>query len=120
MYMSCGVQLVVSRVKPLLTERHPFVITVMVPVVFPAGTVALSWVSDTAVKAALTPLNCTAVVPLPRLKPAPFMVTTVPSGPEVGKKLIMVVLVQMACALPAVGASREPSSAIAKNSMLKK
>ena len=110
----------VSSVKPLLTERHPFVITVMVPVVFPAGTVAFSCVSDTAVKAALMPLNCTEVVPVPRLKPAPFMVTTVPCGPVTGKKFIIVVLVQMACAVAVVGASREPSSAIAKNSMLKK
>jgi hypothetical protein len=63
------------------------VVTVMGPVVAPAGTIAVIWVEVTTVNVALTPLKRTSVVPV---KFVPVMVTEVPTGPEVGEKLTMV------------------------------
>ena len=61
---------------------------VMGPVVVPAATVADSCVADSTVKReAARPLNLTAVV---KPKFEPRMVTTVPAGPPVGEKLLMV------------------------------
>ena len=60
----------------------------MGPLVAPAGTVALSCVSlSTPSVAAARPLNVTAVAPVRSLPP---MVTTVPTGPEVGLRLVSV------------------------------
>ena len=64
------------------------VVTLMVPVVAPLGTVALMEVAEVRVTAvAATPLNVTEVA-LPRL--VPVSVTTVPTTPEVGVKLVIV------------------------------
>ena len=57
------------------------VVTATGPVVAPAGTVAVIWVSEVTVNVAVVPLNFTAVAPV---KPLPVMVTGVPDGPEVG------------------------------------
>ena len=57
------------------------VVTATGPVVAPAGTVAVIWVSEVTVNVAVVPLNFTAVAPV---KPLPVMVTEVPDGPEVG------------------------------------
>ena len=61
-------------------------VTLMVPDVAPAGTVAVTLVSDTKVKAAETPWNFTALAPV---KFAPLIVTSVPTGPDAGVKLEM-------------------------------
>jgi hypothetical protein len=53
------------------------------PVVAPAGTLALIWLSDWTVKVAAVPLKATALAP-PR--PVPAMLTWVPAGPEAGVK----------------------------------
>jgi len=62
-------------------------VTVMGPVVAPAGTVAVICVALLTVKVAATPLKRTSVVPV---KFVPVMVTEVPTGPDVGEKLVMV------------------------------
>jgi hypothetical protein len=60
------------------------VVTATLPAVFPVGTVAVILVADTTVKAAVTPLNVTAVAPV---KFVPVRVITVPWFPLVGAKL---------------------------------
>ncbi len=69
-----------------LVAVPPGVVTVMVPVVALAGTVVLMVLPSVTLKAALTPLNLTAVAPL-RL--VPLMVTLVPTGPEAGLKPVI-------------------------------
>jgi hypothetical protein len=59
------------------------VVTLSVPVVAPAGTVAWIAVAEVTVKLALTPLNATAVAPV---KFVPLIVTLLPTGPLVGVK----------------------------------
>jgi hypothetical protein len=71
-----------------LVATPPGVVTLSVPVVAPAGTVAWIAVAEVTVKeVALTPLNATAVAPL---KFVPLIVTLVPTGPLVGEKLDIV------------------------------
>ena len=57
------------------------VTTETVPVVAPAGTVALRKVSDSTTNAADTPLNVTLVVPV---RPLPRMMTFFPTLPATG------------------------------------
>ena len=59
----------------------PGVVTVMGPVVAPAGTVVVIVPEGSTVKVAATPLNETAVAPM---KFVPVIVTPVPTGPKVG------------------------------------
>ena len=59
------------------------VVTETGPVVEPAGTLDVSWVSETMVNPAVTPLNETADAPV---KFEPVIVTAVPTGPDVGLK----------------------------------
>ena len=77
------------------------VVTAIVPVLAPTGTVAAIWVADTTEKAAAVPLKWTAVAPV---KPVPVRVTTVPTGPEVGVKPVTVgagaVTVKLAALVP--------------------
>jgi hypothetical protein len=63
------------------------VVTLIGPVVAPAGTVAVIAVADATEKAALTPLNVTAVAPV---KLVPLIDTEVPTGPNAGVKLVTV------------------------------
>ncbi len=72
---------------PVLVPVPEAVVTVMRPVVAPEGTVAVSWVVLTGVNVAEVPLSVTLVTPL---KPLPFTVTSVPTAPEVGLKLVTV------------------------------
>src|SRR5712691_810963 len=65
----------------------PGVVTLIGPVVAPAGTVAVMVVAEFTVKLALVPLNSTTVAPV---KLVPLMVTLVPTGPLVGVKLEIV------------------------------
>src|SRR5207244_2799580 len=87
-----GVKLVIAggliTVKlPGLVAVPPGVVTLIVPVVGPAGTVAWIEVAELTVKLALTPLNATAVAPV---KVVPLMVTLVPTGPLAGVKPVIV------------------------------
>jgi hypothetical protein len=71
-----------------LVAEPPEVVTLIGPVVAPAGTVVVIDVSDTTLKTeALTPLNLTAVAPV---KFVPVIVTLVPTDPIVGVKEVMV------------------------------
>src|SRR5258706_301001 len=69
-----------------LVAVPPGVVTLIDPVVAPAGTVACIVVAEFTVNVALTPLNFTAVAPL---KFVPLIVTLVPTGPLVGVKLVI-------------------------------
>jgi hypothetical protein len=71
-----------------LVAVPPAVVTLIVPVVAPLGTVAVICVEELTVKLVeVVPLNVTAVAPV---KFAPVMVTLVPILPLVGEKLLMV------------------------------
>jgi hypothetical protein len=61
----------------------PEPVTLIGPVVAPAGTVAVIWVGLLTVNVAATPPKRTAET---STKPLPVIVTTVPTGPEVGEK----------------------------------
>jgi hypothetical protein len=63
------------------------VVTLIGPVVAPAGTVARSELSETTVKLAPTALKVTAVAPV---KFVPLIVTLAPTAPLVGVKLVIV------------------------------
>src|SRR5204863_259692 len=65
----------------------PGVVTLIGPLVAPAGTVAVIAVAELTVKLALTLLNSTALAPV---KLVPLMVTLVPTGPLPGVKLVIV------------------------------
>src|SRR5882762_5552727 len=87
-----GVKLVMvgglTNVKlPVLLAVPPAVVTLIGPVVAPAGTVAVIAVAEFTVKLALVPLNRTAVAPV---KFVPLIVTVVPTGPLLGVKLAIV------------------------------
>ena len=65
-----------------LTAVPPGVVTVIGPLLAPAGTTALMLVADCTVKVAALPLKATAVAPV---NPEPLMVTRVPAGPLLGE-----------------------------------
>src|SRR5437867_7913691 len=69
-----------------LVAVPPGVVTVIDPVVAPAGTVAWIAVAEFTVKLAFTLLKRTAVVPV---KLVPLMLTPVPTGPLAGVKLVI-------------------------------
>lgn len=66
----------------LVPVPTPLVIVIF-PVVAPAGTTAVIWVSELSVKVAFVPLNFTVTVPV---KSSPVMTTEVPTGPSAGVK----------------------------------
>jgi hypothetical protein len=68
------------------------VVTLMGPVVAPAGTVVTICVALFDVIVAVVPLNFTEVAPV---RFVPVMVTEVPTGPEVGVNKVMVALAQL-------------------------
>src|SRR5204863_5258109 len=63
------------------------VVTLIGPLVAPAGTVAVIAVAEPTVKLALVPLNSTALAPE---KLVPLIVTLAPTGPLPGVKLVIV------------------------------
>ena len=69
-----------------LVPVFPTTVTVIVPVVAPAGTVAVILVVVLAVTTAVVPLNLTILLVGVVLKLEPVMVTVVPIEPEVGVK----------------------------------
>src|SRR5947209_17621473 len=70
-----------------LVPLPPAAVTPIVPVVAPAGTVAVICVSEFTAKVAVVPLNFTAVAPV---EAVPVIVTLAPTPPLVGEKLVMV------------------------------
>src|SRR5947208_6396251 len=70
-----------------LVAVPPGVVTLIVPVVAPVGTVAVICVAELTVNVALVPLNFTAVAPV---KAVPVIVTLAPTTPLVGVKLVIV------------------------------
>jgi hypothetical protein len=80
---------------PLVTVKSvalvavpPGVVTVILPVVAPVGTVAVIFVAEFTVNVvAATPLNLTEVAPV---KLVPVILTVVPTGPEVGVNDVIV------------------------------
>jgi len=72
----------------LLVAVPPGVVTLIVPLVVPVGTVAVIDVAETTLKLlASIPLNLTAVIPE---KLVPVIVTITPAGPLVGVKPVIV------------------------------
>jgi len=70
-----------------LVPVPPGVVTLMGPLVAPAGTVAVIEIAEFTLKVALVPLNLTAVAPV---KLVPVMLTDVPTGPLRGVKPVIV------------------------------
>jgi hypothetical protein len=71
----------------LLDAVPPAVVTLIGPVVVPAGTVAWMVVDDVTENVAVRPLNRTAPAPV---KFVPLIATLVPTGPSGGEKLAIV------------------------------
>src|ERR1700674_190797 len=65
----------------------PGVVTLITPVVAPAGTEVLMWESSVTLTVAALPLNVTAVAPV---NPVPVITTDVPTDPLVGLKPVIV------------------------------
>src|SRR5213595_2179662 len=96
------------------------VVTLIGPLVAPAGTVAVIAVAELTVKLALVPLNSTALAPV---KLVPLMVTLVPTGPLPGVKLVIVgglITVKLAALLavppgvvPLIGPLETPDGTVA-------
>ena len=82
-----GLGMVTVKFAALVAEPCD-VVTVILPVVAPAGTVAFTDVAETGViVVAALPLNVMLVAPV---RNVPAMATTVPAGPLVGVKLVTV------------------------------
>jgi hypothetical protein len=91
---SPGLRLVVlgvgiPTVKPTPLLATPPTVTTTLPVVAPVGTVATMLVALQLVGVADVPLNLTVLVPCVAPKFAPVIVTDVPTGPELGLRLVM-------------------------------
>ncbi len=76
-----GADCVVTVKLPELVEVPPGVVTLILPVVAPEGTVAVILLAELIVKVALVPSNFTEVAPV---KFEPLIVTEVPTGPLFG------------------------------------
>src|SRR5215813_1912594 len=74
--------------RPLLGS--PPTVTTTLPLVAVAGTSTLRLVADQVVGAAVTPLKVTVLVPCVAPKFVPAIVTTVPTGPLAGARLVRV------------------------------
>jgi hypothetical protein len=80
-------KVVTVNATPLLAK--PPIATTTFPVVAPFGTVATMLVALQLVTLATAPLKVTAFVPWLAPKFVPVTVTEVPTGPEVGLKLVI-------------------------------
>ena len=69
-----------------LVPVPPAVVTLIVPEVAPAGTVAVICVAELTVNVAVVPLNFTAVAPV---NAVPVIVTLAPTAPLLGEKLVI-------------------------------
>ena len=86
----------------VLVALPPFVVTAILPVVAPVGTVAVICVSEFTVNTAEVPLNFTFVI---CVRPAPVIVTGVPTGPLGGVNDVNVGLTLKVCELVSVVAA---------------
>jgi hypothetical protein len=77
-------------VKAKVLLARPPTVTTTLPLVAPLGTGTTMLVADHVVGVALVPLNVTVLVPLVAPKLVPAIVTTVPTGPLVGERLVNV------------------------------
>jgi hypothetical protein len=77
------------RLKNTALLGWPAAVTVTSPEVVPVGTEATILVLLQLVGVAVTPLNCTVLVPCDKPKLVPVMVTEVPIFPAFGVKLLM-------------------------------
>jgi hypothetical protein len=91
-----GVKLVMTGAPGIVTVKSsalvavfPATVTVIRPLVAPSGTLVLIEPVSEALAAAAFPLNVTALLAAVALKPAPYIVTAVPTGPLVGVKLVI-------------------------------
>ena len=75
------------KLPALVAVPPPLVVTVIAPVVAPAGTCAVIAVEEFIVKIAAVPLNCT---PLAESRLVPLITTVVPAVPLVGAKPVTV------------------------------
>lgn len=82
-----GAGTVTVKATPLLAML--LTVTTTLPVVAPAGTGTVMLVALQLVGVAAVPLNVTVLVPCVAPKLAPVIVTDVPTGPEVGFRLLM-------------------------------
>src|SRR5260370_28068885 len=78
-----------EKVTPLIATPPP--VTPTFPAVAPAGTGAVILVALQAVGVAAVPLNLTVLVPCVVPKFAPAIVTELPTNPDVGFRLVMLV-----------------------------
>src|SRR6185369_12883238 len=69
---------------------RPLTVTTTLPVVAPAGTGTTMLVDDHEVGVAVVPLNVTVLAPCEAPKFVPAIVTTVPTGPLLGDRLVSV------------------------------
>jgi hypothetical protein len=67
----------------------PPTVTMTLPLIAPAGTATTIPVADHDVGVAVVPLNVIVLVPLIDPKPLPVIVTTVPTGPLAGDRLVI-------------------------------
>lgn len=82
-----------------LDTEPPLVVTAILPVVAPVGTVAVICVSEFTTNVAEIPLKVTFVA---WVNPVPVIVTEVPTGPLGGVKLTRVGLTLKVCGLVSV------------------
>src|SRR5207245_6549495 len=97
---------------PVLVAVPACVVTLIVPVVAPPGTVAWIAVAELTTKPAPTPLKATVVAPV---KLVPLIATLVPTAPLVGVKPVIVGGLAVTVKLPALAAvpprrSEDPTS----------
>jgi hypothetical protein len=82
-----GAEVVTAKLTLLVAT--PPTVTATLPVVAPVGTGATMLEALQLVGVAVVPLNVTVLVPCVEPKFAPLIVTDVPTGPEVGLRLVM-------------------------------
>lgn len=82
-----GPPVVTVNETPLLARL--LTVTTTLPVVAPLGTGATMEVALQLVEVAVVPLNLTVLVPWVEPKFVPVIVTDVPTGPEVGERLVI-------------------------------
>jgi hypothetical protein len=87
-----GVKDVKERVPPksaALVAAVPFTVTVILPAVFPLGTVAVMLVGEEEVTVAAIPFSFTMLLAFMVLKPVPVIVRELPSAPIPGVNEVM-------------------------------
>ena len=89
-----GLRLVIEGVGTITVKDTPLLatpptVTITLPVVAPPGTGAVMLVALQAVGVAAVPLNLTVLAPWEAPKLVPVMMTEVPTGPDVGLRLVM-------------------------------